>query len=64
MKDASKSLGVLIKKTLWGGRFTAKCKDFRGKCHILLTEKSALAKLQGHTASVLMGHHSGLEGLH
>lgn len=54
MRDGSNSLGTLMKKTLFGG-FTAKCKNFRGKYHMLLAEKSALANLQGHTASVLMG---------
>lgn len=63
MRDGSKSLGIPTKKILFG-EFTSKYKNFRGKCQILLAEKRALAKLQGHTASVLTGHHSGLQGLH
>lgn len=63
IKDSSKSLGILIKKHYGGGggERADKYKNFRGKCHILLAEKRAWTKLgQGHTASVLMGHHSGL----
>lgn len=67
IRDGSRSLGILTKKHYWGGgewQFTDKCKNSRGKCHILLAEKRALTKLRGHTTSVLMGHHSGLQGLH
>lgn len=62
MKDGTKSLGILTRKTSLG-EFTIKYKVFRGKCQILLREKRILPKLRGHAASVLMGHYSGLEGL-